>query len=89
MKNADLFSFFWAIPLFSVIWNSIFQMYDTQASVVTVKKRDATVPLSRSIDPIPPSPVSHIAWDDACSINNNANMNGRDDMGIDLHFQVN
>ena len=39
---------FWAIPLFSVIWNSIFQQtYDTQAGVVTAKKRDATVPLSR------------------------------------------
>ena len=47
-KLAD-FSFLWgAILILSVIWNSIFQQkYDTQTGVVTAKKRDATVPLSR------------------------------------------
>jgi hypothetical protein len=36
------------ILLLSVVWNSIFQqMYDTQAGVVTARKRDATAPLSR------------------------------------------
>ena len=47
MKNADFF-FFWRFPLLSVIWNSIFQQkYDTQAGVVTAKKRDSIAPLSR------------------------------------------